>query len=412
VSSGDQLEQSPHLNDHNDGPRTSAKDGAIELCFQLLSSGRRLNEILSELANSSTPNGGNSESEVAANPSTGPLPGAAALIVRTEAEPPLPAIDRALQRPDPVRSEVADCEKSVGGGYSFLGDGQLADIRLPAVYSWTAQPERTREGRLVRAAGLIAARRRALARAGGALLVCGSVLAAVPSVTYEPPATRHSKVAKQPQASAVDQPSAASGGASSPPAAVTAAQSKPPAPRTPAVAVLTSLPAAPPSARSAAAPRPAAPPVAPTNTVRASGAMTINSRPVEASKAGPMVAAAELPMRPTTMRDAASAAATSATGLARSEGLVKALVTRGDALLATGDIVTARLFYRRGADGGDGTAALRLGETFDPAFLAQAGLGQIGGDVQKAVYWYRRANDLGMRDATVLLKSIKPAEQP
>jgi hypothetical protein len=53
---------------------------------------------------------------------------------------------------------------------------------------------------------------------------------------------------------------------------------------------------------------------------------------------------------------------------------IAALVMRGDAFLSTGDIVSARLFYERAADGGDGNAALRLGATFDPGFLSWAGV--------------------------------------
>jgi hypothetical protein len=86
----------------------------------------------------------------------------------------------------------------------------------------------------------------------------------------------------------------------------------------------------------------------------------------------------------------------------------KALVSRGDAVFGTGDLTTARAFYRRGAAEGDGTAALRLGETFDPAFLQEAGLGRVAGDLRQAVFWYRRAHDLGNRDADIVLKSIDP----
>jgi TPR repeat protein len=85
------------------------------------------------------------------------------------------------------------------------------------------------------------------------------------------------------------------------------------------------------------------------------------------------------------------------------------LVSRGDEALAMGDVTAARLFYRRGADGGDSTAALRLGATFDPAFLAQARVGRVAGDPALALYWYRRAHDLGNRDADLALKSFEPA---
>jgi hypothetical protein len=90
---------------------------------------------------------------------------------------------------------------------------------------------------------------------------------------------------------------------------------------------------------------------------------------------------------------------------------VRVLVARGDALLGSGDVTSARLFYRRAADGGDGTAALRLGESFDPAFLQQAGLGRIGGDLRQAFFWYRRAQALGNRSADPLLKMFEPASR-
>jgi hypothetical protein len=82
-----------------------------------------------------------------------------------------------------------------------------------------------------------------------------------------------------------------------------------------------------------------------------------------------------------------------------------ALVARGDALFGKGDLAAARLLYERAADAGDGQAALRLGETFDPVFLDQAHLSGVRGDSGTAMSWYRRARDLGAADADVLIKS-------
>jgi hypothetical protein len=68
------------------------------------------------------------------------------------------------------------------------------------------------------------------------------------------------------------------------------------------------------------------------------------------------------------------------------------LLARGDALLRTGDIASARLFYDRAASAGDGQAALRLGATFDPAFLDRnAALRGMHSDPAEARYWYQRA---------------------
>jgi hypothetical protein len=85
----------------------------------------------------------------------------------------------------------------------------------------------------------------------------------------------------------------------------------------------------------------------------------------------------------------------------------QALVVRGDTLFATGDITSARLFYERATDAGDGQAALRLGESYDPAFLQRAHLRAVRGDPAVAVKWYKRARELGASEADILLMSIE-----
>ena len=82
------------------------------------------------------------------------------------------------------------------------------------------------------------------------------------------------------------------------------------------------------------------------------------------------------------------------------------LLARGDALLRTGDVASARLFYERAANAGDGRAALLVGATFDPAFLARDALRGVRGDPAQARYWYRRAHDLGEAEAERRLKSL------
>ena len=86
---------------------------------------------------------------------------------------------------------------------------------------------------------------------------------------------------------------------------------------------------------------------------------------------------------------------------------IAALVTRGDAFLSAGDIVSARLFYERAADGGDGGAALRLGATFDLGFLGRTGVRGALGDPARASSWYRRALDLGNPAAQERLKNLE-----
>jgi TPR repeat protein len=80
-----------------------------------------------------------------------------------------------------------------------------------------------------------------------------------------------------------------------------------------------------------------------------------------------------------------------------------ALRARGDALFGSGDIVSARLFYERAAEGGDGQAALQLGESYDPEFLKRAGIVGIRGDSATAKRWYEQASGLGASEAQILL---------
>ena len=85
---------------------------------------------------------------------------------------------------------------------------------------------------------------------------------------------------------------------------------------------------------------------------------------------------------------------------------VKTLVARGDLLLGSGDVTSARLFYERAADAPDAQAALRLGESYDPAFLAEARLNRAAGSVLIAAQWYRRADELGAPEADTLLRAL------
>jgi len=90
-------------------------------------------------------------------------------------------------------------------------------------------------------------------------------------------------------------------------------------------------------------------------------------------------------------------------------GEAQQLLSRADTLLAAGDFASARLFYERAAAAGNGLAALRIGLSFDPAFLTRARMSQVAGDTRRAEQWYRRARDLGNTEAEILLKGLAPA---
>jgi TPR repeat protein len=85
---------------------------------------------------------------------------------------------------------------------------------------------------------------------------------------------------------------------------------------------------------------------------------------------------------------------------------IAALVARGDAFLKAADIASARLYYERAADAGDGSAALKLGATFDPGSLSSSGVRGTLGDPARAASWYARALDLGEASAAQRLKNL------
>jgi hypothetical protein len=85
---------------------------------------------------------------------------------------------------------------------------------------------------------------------------------------------------------------------------------------------------------------------------------------------------------------------------------VKLLMQQGDQFLASGDLVTARLVFRRAAESGNAAAALALGATYDPVVLARLGVRGMGADVEKARSWYEKAKEFGSPDAPRRLETL------
>jgi TPR repeat protein len=71
------------------------------------------------------------------------------------------------------------------------------------------------------------------------------------------------------------------------------------------------------------------------------------------------------------------------------------MIERGRTLFDAGDLVAARLFFRRAANAGDSSAAIAMGATYDPDVLAQRFIRGIEGDAQEAERWYEKARSLG-----------------
>jgi hypothetical protein len=96
--------------------------------------------------------------------------------------------------------------------------------------------------------------------------------------------------------------------------------------------------------------------------------------------------------------EAPAAAVPQPARLVLSAAEVRELLVRGDAFLHRGDLTSARLFYERAANAGNGDGAMRMGATFDPSFLGRAGPRGAQGDPAKAQLWYRKALDLSVAE--------------
>jgi hypothetical protein len=73
--------------------------------------------------------------------------------------------------------------------------------------------------------------------------------------------------------------------------------------------------------------------------------------------------------------------------------------------LKNGDVASARLLLKRVA-AGNAEAALELGMTFDPAFLAERGILGSASDVAQARAWYQQAMKLGSTEASRRLEGL------
>lgn len=86
---------------------------------------------------------------------------------------------------------------------------------------------------------------------------------------------------------------------------------------------------------------------------------------------------------------------------------VAMLVARGRQYIADGDVVTARLVFRRAAESGDAEAALALGGTYDPIMLKRLGVVSFAADPAKARSWYQKAAALGAADASARIQQLE-----
>jgi TPR repeat protein len=87
--------------------------------------------------------------------------------------------------------------------------------------------------------------------------------------------------------------------------------------------------------------------------------------------------------------------------------VIGAMLLRGEALMAIGDISGARRFFERAAASGSGAGALRMGATYDPTELARLGARGIPPDPARSLAWYRYAERLGEAGAAARIATLE-----
>jgi hypothetical protein len=88
---------------------------------------------------------------------------------------------------------------------------------------------------------------------------------------------------------------------------------------------------------------------------------------------------------------------------------ITTLINRAEEVLKSGDMASTRLLLKRAAIAGDGRAALKLGMTFDPTFLAERGVLGFAPDVAQARAWYEKAIELGSIEASLRIERLASA---
>jgi hypothetical protein len=113
-------------------------------------------------------------------------------------------------------------------------------------------------------------------------------------------------------------------------------------------------------------------------------------------------------------RTAAVASGPASGAMSTSEGAVELtnneiamLLNLGKDFFKDGDLVSARLLFRRAAAAGNAEAAFVLGRTFDPVVADRMGVIGIKPDIARARQWYERAAELGSPAASQELARLQ-----
>jgi TPR repeat protein len=93
-------------------------------------------------------------------------------------------------------------------------------------------------------------------------------------------------------------------------------------------------------------------------------------------------------------------------------GEARVLLDKGETLMQSGDVVSARQFFIKAHDLGDTSAAYWVGQTFDPMVYERMNVRGLKADAAEAKSWYEKAANAGNAEAQTALQSMLSAVQP
>ena len=80
-------------------------------------------------------------------------------------------------------------------------------------------------------------------------------------------------------------------------------------------------------------------------------------------------------------------------------------------MIAAGDIEAVRTALSQMVEGGNASAAVDLGSTYDPNILDALAVHNFSADIAKARVWYQKAQQIGAPDAVELLENLESSER-
>jgi hypothetical protein len=89
------------------------------------------------------------------------------------------------------------------------------------------------------------------------------------------------------------------------------------------------------------------------------------------------------------------------------EARARTYMARGQELLATGNVTSARAFFKRAAEAHAPQGALAMGATYDANYFEVLGIKGMQPDSDVARRWYERAAELGSKDALDRIAELK-----